>query len=438
MSENLKTAKTGFLSKLLSLFTHNWAMKLFSLLLAVVLWAGLITQDTTLTRERVFTDAPVTVTGKDSMQRNNGLILISGLEEDITARFRVAVPQGVYNDVTAANYNPRIDLSRISEPGEQTVKIVTTSTNLYGTVSSITPDSVTVVVDEYVTNYRVPVAIEQTGSYDEGVSGTTPATDPSTVAVSGPKTLVDQIAIVYVDYDLSITHGKLGSSRIALPFRFCDANGNTIESPLLEASSASTILRSISVQQTLYELHEIAVSDKNLITGTPAEGYYVSSVSFTPQKVFAGGSSAVVAELDYLYAESTIDISGISDSFTRVIRIHKPGELSYLSNESITVSVVIKEKSDSRTFDNIKYVTVGLDNSLKASYSTRTVVASVYGPMNKVRNLKAARLEARLDLSGISEPGEYFLTPDITLTDEEAPEAFSFEASTVKVTVSAK
>ena len=58
---------------------NNWPWKLLALFLAVCLWAGLITQDPTLTRERVFTDASVGITGADTLRRN-GLIVVSGLE----------------------------------------------------------------------------------------------------------------------------------------------------------------------------------------------------------------------------------------------------------------------------------------------------------------------------------------------------------------------
>ena len=78
-----------------NMLSHNWPWKLLALLLALCLWAGLITQDTSLTRERVFYDVPVSVAGEDTLRRTNGLIVVSGLDEDhLTARMRVDVPQG--------------------------------------------------------------------------------------------------------------------------------------------------------------------------------------------------------------------------------------------------------------------------------------------------------------------------------------------------------
>ena len=131
--------KNGWLGRVLKVIVNNWAWKLLALFLAVCLWAGLITQDPSLTRERVFTDATVSITGAETLRRN-GLIVLSGLEDEhLHARLRVEVPQREYNTVGAYNYNPRVELSRITEPGEQQIKLYATSTTAYGTVEDISP-----------------------------------------------------------------------------------------------------------------------------------------------------------------------------------------------------------------------------------------------------------------------------------------------------------
>ena len=98
---SLRKALKGAPQRLWRLIYHNWPWKLLALFLALCLWAGLITQDPTLTRERVFTDVTVSVVGADTLRRNSGLIVLSGLEdENLTARLRVDVPQREYNTVT--------------------------------------------------------------------------------------------------------------------------------------------------------------------------------------------------------------------------------------------------------------------------------------------------------------------------------------------------
>ena len=63
---SLRKALKGAPQRLWRLIYHNWPWKLLALFLALCLWAGLITQDPTLTRERVFTDVTVSVVGADT------------------------------------------------------------------------------------------------------------------------------------------------------------------------------------------------------------------------------------------------------------------------------------------------------------------------------------------------------------------------------------
>ena len=72
-------------SKFISLFTNNWPLKLLSLALAICLWSGLITQDDSLTREKVFNDVAINVTNADTLRRN-GFIIVSGLDDLPTVR----------------------------------------------------------------------------------------------------------------------------------------------------------------------------------------------------------------------------------------------------------------------------------------------------------------------------------------------------------------
>ena len=88
----------------------------------------------------MFTDVSISVTGADSLRRNSQLIVVSGLEEEaLTARMSVDVPQREYNSVYASYYNPRVDLTRVTSPGEQELRVLTTSTTTYGTVTGISP-----------------------------------------------------------------------------------------------------------------------------------------------------------------------------------------------------------------------------------------------------------------------------------------------------------
>ncbi|MDD3336193.1 MAG: CdaR family protein [Eubacteriales bacterium] len=426
-------------SRFAKMCLHHWGWKIFSLFLAICLWAGLITQDPTLTRERVFYDVPLSVSGSDTLIRN-GMIVLSGLEDEaLYVRLRADVPQRTYSTALASNYNPRIDLSRISETGEQTLRILSTSSTTYGTVTSISPETIDVVVDEYVTNYRVPVSLNITGSYPAGYYGASPLIDPSSVAVSGPKTIVDQIANLYVDFDLSRLTAQEGMVRTALPMRFTDKDGNEINSKMLEVTSANVVLRTITVEQRLYPTKTLAVSNLALTTGTPAAGYEVKSVATTPNVLLAAGDHAALEIMETLFADTAVDVTDRSESFVTPITIRKPVSLYYLSETTITLQVEIGPVIDTKTFDKLKVSISGTSASLRASRAEDTRVAvTLTGPQNTLEALSSSDLSVYVDASGLK-AGDYALPVMVDVsTEDKSSLSYTVVPTVINVTISEK
>ena len=423
-----------FPRRLWNFVSQNWPWKLLALFLAVCLWAGLIAQDRTLTRERTFTDATLNITGAESLKRNSSLIVIGGLEpENLNVRLRVEVPQHEYSSVAFSNYNPRVDLTRITEAGEQKLKVVTTSSTTYGSVQDVSPSTINVVVDEYVTNYRVPVLVNVTGSYPEGFYGGGLSSDPSVVAVSGPKSVVDQIVRIGVDFDLSRLSPRAGLVRSALPIRFLDRNGDAVESDLLEVVSSGVVLRTIIVEQTLYPTRMIDLSTAALTSGTPAKGYRVSSVSISPASLLAAGDEEALAAVEELLISEPVDVTGRTETFAATVRARKPADLTYLSTETICVTVGIEPEIISRTFDNVKLSVRGAASSMKTALDNRSASIVITGPQLLLEGLRSGKVSAFVDASGL-EAGEHVLP--VQLHVEEADmSVLSFSATPATVTV---
>lgn len=428
--------KDGWLGRVLKVIVNNWTWKLLALFLAICLWAGLITQDPTLTRERVFTDATVSITGAETLRRN-GLIVLSGLEDEVLhARLRVEVPQREYNTVGASNYNPRVELSRITEPGAQQIKLYATSTTAYGTVEDITPATLDVVVDEYVTNYRIPVSVNVIGEYPEGFYGGAFTRDPSLVALSGPKTLVDQVARVYVDYDASVLKAEAGEVSTALPMRFVDREGHEIVSDLLEVTSSGVVLRSIIIEQELYPIRVLPVSDLDIISGEPARGYQITGVEISPTVLRAAGDETIISDIPSLFVESAVNVEGVTETFTTSLRVKKPSELAYLNSTTISATVSVEPVVISSNLASVKVRARGMASNQKVGLDTSSLSAVVTGPMLQVESLRAADVTAYVDVSGLK-AGTHILPVQFHVEDQDV-EPFSFEASpsTVVVTIS--
>lgn len=412
---SLRKAVVSLLRKCWRLLSHNLLWKLLALVLALCLWAGLITQDPTLTRERVFNDVSVSVTGADTLRRN-GMIVLDYPDGDALVRLRAEVPQREYNSASTSNYSPRIDLSKVTATGVQSLKILTSSSTTYGTVTEVSPDSVTVNVDNYVTSYRLPVTVHQTGDFPTGFYGSSPTLDPTIVSVSGPESIISKIARVVVDFDASRLPAQSGLVRTALSLRYEDEDGNPVNSSLIEASSAGVLLRSIVVEQQLYPTKSLSLNSLSLTTGAPAAGYEVKSVTATPNVLIAAGEETALSALDSLFVEHAVDVSGLSSTFVSEVRIRKPSELVYLSTDSVMLTVEIGPTLSAKEYQDIPLSITGVGEGFKAESETRTVGVSVTGPSLQFDSLKSAALKAYVSTAGLG-PGTYALPVLLTIRD---------------------
>ena len=249
--------------RLLRTLTHNWAWKLLCLVLAICLWGALITQDTSLPRDKIIEDVRVTVSNA-AILRTNGLIVVSDLDALEPVRLRARVPQRNYTTATSSNYIARLDLSQIQAPGEQTVEITAAAANSsqYGTVEEIYNPTVTLMVEEYGTIASIPVEVRTTGALPDSYYATPLSRSVEAVDISGPLSVVEKAARCVVIYDLSGLSPERSPNTISLPFYFEDAEGNQLDDTYLTvtAHGQTAALQRITVIQDVYLMAQVPVA----------------------------------------------------------------------------------------------------------------------------------------------------------------------------------
>lgn len=331
----------SFFRRLLKAVKSNWKLKLISLLVAVAVWGGLISEDAMLTREKVFSNVQVTVTGMDTLQRN-GLIVISGLKELPPVKIKADVPQKAFDSALPAHYSVRVDVSRISATGEQKLPIQTSTSPTYGSVSWISVSEVTVFVDEYITRRRLPVTIEQTGSLPEGYYAPDASVDPSNVVVSGPRSLVEKVAQARASYNLSQLNPLQGMQFVAAPFRLLDNDGSEIAREQISVTSENVLLDTLLIEQNVYPMKKAEINLTGVIQGEAAAGYQVTGISADPPALMLAGNPENIDEIRMLDLSSSIDISNHRDTIIRALKVEKPSGVVFLSESVIYVTIEIK------------------------------------------------------------------------------------------------
>jgi YbbR domain-containing protein len=407
--------------------------KLVSLLIAVALWSVLIASDGSLTREKVFQNVEVTVSGQDALKARGMIVM-----EDLSTlaplvRIRADVPQSAYDRVTGANFTPRVDLSRVRQLGVQDVPVTIPSTS-YGQVVEIEPAGVAVTVERYTTRSRIPVVVETTGRLDPLLWADTPRVDPMLVSVSGPAPLVEKVSRVVATADLSALTGSVTPERNAVTFIVQDARGNALASPLLQVTNEGVILDSVAVEVACYPLKELAIDPESAVNGAPGEGYELTDVRIEPPSVRAAASAETLLRLTSAMLDAPLELDGITETFSASLRVRRMTDVRHLSAEEVLVTAVVRESTARRTVRGVTVEVMGQLDAYSARLARAKLSVEIAGPYAWMQSLKDRDVHLYVSVAGLA-PGDYEL-PVLAQIDNAPAYTFAPELTRMAVTIS--
>ena len=399
--------------------SNNLGLKLLSLLLAILLWNYVISTNTSITRMKTLYNLTGNLSGQSTLNDNQLAMaedpteMLSGISVSIEA------PQADYSRVSAGNVQVLLDLSSVRAAGKQEVPLRATST--YGRVRSITPQSLTLTF-ENLDSRNVTVNPAITGESDDYWYNVS-RTNPSMLTVSGAASVVQSIASARVSVDVT----GLDSSVVrVLPYALLDADGNEISQTMLNRSTSS-----ISVSMDIYPCREIpfTTDTASLVTGQPAAGYVVDSVTLQPESAVVAADNELLDSLTVLMIDP-VSVNGASQSFSARASVSQLSDFKNVSIEQVYVNVNIVEETITGYVDNVRVQFDGTPENLLATYEPLGVY--VTGPRSAVEALKETGLTVRVDLTGY-ESGYYLLSPTI---DTERWPGLTFESEAVSLTLS--
>ena len=327
------------------IFLHNGWLKLIAVMISVFLWAGLVSQDESVTRDKVFQNVSVNVTGTETL-KSNGLIVVSDLDEILKdVSVVAAVPQKQYDNAEASAYNVRLDLSKINDKGEQEVKLLSTNSTTYGRVVSTNPSSVALMVEDYIIRQRIPVSVSIIGEAPEGWYMSTPAVDPALIAVSGPSSIVQTISRARAFINTEDIEWKEGTALTSSVIRLYNRQGDEVNSPLLSMTSSSLNIDTVLIEMNLLPSETYEVSDLVQINGKVADGYRVRDTRISPETISVAARQEVLEQMTELSLErNSINLDNLEETTVFQLKVQKPSDDAVLSNETVTVTVEIEPK----------------------------------------------------------------------------------------------
>ncbi len=272
---------------------HNWGMKLFCLFCAIGMWVYVM-KDQNPIIEMTYT-VPVQVQNLDQNY------LVEGVPSEVRVHLRG--PRNAIFDINPSVLKAYVNMKN-ARVGQENIAISFTAPT--GTfIDSMTPENVTVTVDEYMVK-ELQVQAQPLGTVPNDIAIKDSKVMPTTVTISGPAHLVSRASYAVIRINLDKHRESFTEVGDILPV---DSAGNVIEGLTITPKGA----------QIQYELERIRMEKKvpvqpNIVGQVPT-GYTVKRVVVEPKELTIVGKESTLNGIDGV---KTIDIPihGATSSFT--------------------------------------------------------------------------------------------------------------------------
>lgn len=415
---------TRLLKRIWGVISHNFGLKIISFLCALFLWSYVIYNNPNITRPKTLSGIEVNTSGQQVLA-SRGYALLTDIAEEVTpARVRVDVSQSNYADVTPETVRVDLDLSNLRAAGKQ--RVVLRGTSTYGKVSEIWPEYVELVVEE-LDSRQVPLTVELVNKDEENYYYRVRSVNPSWISVSGPGSIVRSVQSARVEMDMeNIT----SDHKRAEQFTLIDKDGNEISTSTLTSSS-----NSFTVDVEVYPMKKVPIQAdlSEVLTGEPADGYEVESVTVQPETISIAGEQLLLDEVHELSFEP-VDVSGAKSSFSEERQLIALDDFKYTSSTKIIVTVNIREERKAQRFPDIPINLSNKSDNKIIELSVPAIEVRVTGPYSVVQTLSAEDLIVAVDVANLT-VGEHSL-PIVVTVDNHPDLEFTTDPETVLVMVS--
>ena len=139
-----------------------------------------------------------------------------------------------------------------------------------------------------------------------------------------------------------------------------------------------------------------------VVTGTPAAGFEVASVTVEPSVVTVEGDADELVELERIDTVA-IPVTGLSSDSTVEVALATPTGVIPLDRDTVEVTITLRQVTATRNFD-VGLSLVGASSDLVYEPSVDRVIMTVGGSVADLDRLTGATLVAFLDVTGL-DPG---------------------------------
>ena len=341
--------------------------------------------------------------------------------------------EGYSQDVYKLNkddFSIQIDLDEYAlKVGDNSIPITIVDTPSNVTVKNTSNLVVTVKIEELIEkDFKVESRIDVAAKVNYYAAQ--PEIEPETVTVSGPHSLVSQVKEVVVLGQEDNVSEDIVKNYEVIPI---DDSGYTVEGVKLSTERVQVIIKVNSGK---------SVPIKVGTTGSANDNVNITSMELSQDYVEITGPKEVLDSINEIYTEN-IDLSIITKDSNKEVALIFPDGIEKASISYVTVSIEVEETKENeeneenevtRVFE-VEYTTSGLASGLNMTASSNKVKIVLKGSKSKLDSISIENIVASIDLSSITEAGQYTETPAVNITgDVQGVEISNVESVIINIT----
>ncbi len=369
---------------LVGFVVRNWPLKIAAILLATLLYAGLIVSASAETfRGRI----PVEI-----LKQPDSTYVLGDLEDVTTVRYLALGsdrPQ-----VTSSTFTATVDLSGVEAVAGAppvSVPVVVRSIDPAIQVIDFSPSRVAVRLDPVVSR-DVPVRVDL-GTVPPGLDVRQPVVSEDTATVSGPDSFVRLVVAALARVRLDPSGLDVNETVGLQPV---DAIGEVVDGVDVQPSSVRVTIQIGS------QLATRTLPVNPVVTGTPDPAVQITAVEVQPVLVTVEGEADALAGIVSINTRP-VSISGATADVETAVGLDLPSGVAALGVDQVRVTVTIRPRTGTRTFE-VGLEIVNASPDLAYLPAVDRVLLTIGGTVEALDAVDPTRITARLDVAGLG-PG---------------------------------
>lgn len=405
---------------------NNWLLKLFSLAVAFLLWLVVMNIDDPEEQLTVY-NIPVKLVNTDILADEDMVYEILD-KTDVVRSVTITAPKSVKDELSSSDIVAEADFSNLTVTNTVEIRFYSLRYNDKITSISGSNEILKLNIEEKKTK-RLVLEVQTTGEVAEGYIINDVTSNQNRIEVSGPSSVISQIAEAVVQVDVTDSTSDISTNA---DVKLYDADGKEIATNRLSMNMTTALVKVEILDTKTVPVVYTAI-------GTPAEGYlFTGEITGTPERILIAGTTEALQNVNRIVVpEDVLNITGQTGNLLQSVNIaeYLP-EGTILAdntfNGKILVTVHIEEEYEKTLNISASHIQItGVPEGYTAKLSGETIVYTlrVKGLQADVNAIDTGTLYGTIDVAdfvkakGWNEPVpgiyetevEFILPADITI-----------------------